>query len=52
LGKYAPSVEAVIDDTTFLPYEPLEMLKNGSFAKVPWLTGVDSQEGMPFSLGK
>lgn len=51
MGKYAPSVEAVIDENTFLPEEPIKMLREGNFAHVPWLNGVDSEEGLPFSTG-
>lgn len=49
LGKYAPSIEAVNDDTTFLPEAPIEMLKKGDFAHIPWISGVDSEEGLPFA---
>ncbi|CAL8090407.1 unnamed protein product [Orchesella dallaii] len=49
LGKYAPSIEAIQDETTFLPESPLEMLKKGKFAHIPWMTGVDREEGLPFA---
>lgn len=51
LGKYAPSVEAVVDKGTFLPDQPIELLKRGEFAKIPWMAGVDSEEGLPFATG-
>jgi len=51
LGKFAPSIDMVKDDENFLPESPLDLLKKGKFARIPWLTGVDAEEGLPFSTG-
>lgn len=44
LMVFAPVVE---DDTegSFLPDNPLNILKSGKYANVPWITGVNSAEG-------
>ncbi|CAL8105116.1 unnamed protein product [Orchesella dallaii] len=50
LAIYAPSIEAVLDENTFLTDEPLSLMKNGGIAShVPWLTGVNSEDGLIYS---
>ncbi len=33
-------------DGNFVPAEPIELLRNGNFSKIPWLTGVNAGEGL------
>lgn len=33
-------------DGDFIPDDPLKMLKNGTFQKLPWLLGVNGGEGL------
>ncbi|ODN06566.1 Venom carboxylesterase-6 [Orchesella cincta] len=50
LAIYAPSVEAVLDENTFLSDEPLTLMKNGGIVNnVPWLTGVNAEDGLIYS---
>jgi hypothetical protein len=47
---FAPSVEnsedsASTPDSIFLPDEPEKMLATGRFNRVPWISGVNSNEG-------
>ncbi|CAG7822766.1 unnamed protein product [Allacma fusca] len=49
LAQYSPSVETIIDDDTFLHANPYRILKSGNFSRVPWLTGVNSEEGLVYS---
>jgi len=39
-------VEKVHTIDTFLPANPLDLLNNGTFHKVPWMIGVNSGEGL------
>jgi len=50
LAIYAPSVESVLDENTFLTDEPYSLMKNGGIVnKVPWLTGVNADDGLIYS---
>ncbi|OXA51774.1 esterase E4 [Folsomia candida] len=50
IAIFKPSVEVDIrDGNTFLAEKPTEMAKRGDFTKVPWVTGVNSEEGLVFS---
>ncbi|CAL8073942.1 unnamed protein product [Orchesella dallaii] len=33
-------------DGDFIPDNPIDLLRNGSFAKIPWMTGVNAGEGL------
>ena len=53
LAMFTPSVEAVNDSNTFLVSKPRKILEDGKFVnKVPWITGVLSEEGLLYALGK
>ena len=49
---FVPTVETVKDERTFLGEQPEEVLKSGDFNKVPFLTGVNSHEGLIASARK
>lgn len=50
LAIYAPTAEAVADSNTFIGTEPLALMVNGSGMNyVPWLTGVNSEDGLLYS---
>ncbi|ODM98842.1 Venom carboxylesterase-6 [Orchesella cincta] len=44
---FAPSIEdsRKVLGTVFLPDHPISMLESGNFNRVPWITGVNDQEG-------
>lgn len=53
LAIYAPSKEGVWDHSTFLPDEPLTLLRNGSTVNsVPWMTGVNADDGLIYSASE
>lgn len=33
-------------DGNFVPAEPIELLRNGNFSKIPWMTGLNAGEGL------
>ena len=43
---FIPTIETVMHEDTFLPAHPLQMIKNGSLARIPWMAGVNSDEGL------
>jgi len=49
--QFGPSVELFQEDptTVFLPKSPLILLKEGIFNQVPWIVGVNEQEGILLS---
>ena len=49
LSIFAPSIEAVVDQNTFLHKHPYEILKAGEQNDVPWITGLNSDEGLLFT---
>ena len=50
---FTPSVEAVNDSNTFLVSKPRSILEDGKLVnKVPWITGVLSEEGLLYALGE
>ncbi|CAG7830460.1 unnamed protein product [Allacma fusca] len=52
LAMFTPSVESVNDSQTFLLSNPRKILEDGKFVnKVPWLTGILSEEGLLYALG-
>jgi hypothetical protein len=44
-------VETVQDENTFLPARPNDILRLGQINRVPWITGVTSEEGLLVSAG-
>lgn len=42
--SFTPVVESIENDA-FLPVHPLRVLKQGKYAPVPWISGVNSEEG-------
>lgn len=52
LAAFAPTVEAIKDERTFLSEHPKVTLANGKVVNnVPWLLGVNDQEGMIYAGG-
>ena len=49
---FRASVETVRDNSTFLSQHPEELLREGKFAKIPWMTGVNSAEGLVWMYRK
>jgi carboxylesterase type B len=49
LSVFVPTVEAVKDENAFITEDPLEIAKNESVNKVPWLAGVTADEGLMFT---
>jgi len=50
IAIFKPSVEVKSSDgSTFISELPLEMAKRGDYYKVPWIHGVNSEEGLIFS---
>jgi hypothetical protein len=43
---FKPTVEMENKEDVFLPDEPIELITRGKFQKVPFLTGVNSSEGL------
>jgi hypothetical protein len=43
---FKPTVEVENQDGVFLPAEPIDLITDGKFHKVPFLTGVNSSEGL------
>lgn len=43
---FKPTVEMENKEDVFLPDEPIELITHGKFQKVPFLTGVNSSEGL------
>lgn len=48
---FRPSIE-VDSPEPFLSKKPSDILKSGDFAKVPYITGVNSGEGLLYMIGK
>jgi carboxylesterase type B len=46
---FVPSVETIHGPQSFLVETPEQILKKGNFSKIPWLTGVNSEEGLIIS---
>ena len=51
-GFYGPTVEFVNDSLTFLPDTPKELVMAGKMTKVPWIVGVNANEGLLFGIRK
>lgn len=50
LAIYAPSKEYVLDNQTFLHDDPINLLKSGGISNaVPWLTGVNAEDGLIYT---
>ncbi|CAL8109732.1 unnamed protein product [Orchesella dallaii] len=47
---FAPVIERVKDGGEFLADEPAELLSSGRFSKIPWLVGVNSGEGLLYTV--
>ena len=52
IAIFAPTAEAIDDEDTFLSDSPLNLVQQGKFRPIPWLTGVLADEGLIFSAGK
>jgi carboxylesterase type B len=52
IAIFKPSLEIPYGSSTFISELPIEMAKRGNFTKVPWIHGVNSEEGLIFSAGK
>lgn len=52
LALFKPSLELVQNDNTFITESPFRLLAQGKFAQVPFMTGVNSHEGIIFSASK
>lgn len=48
---YGPTVEAVNDSSAFITEKPIEIMEAGKIAAVPFLSGVNSAEGLSFLIG-
>lgn len=48
---YGPIVEQVKDEKAFLTEEPETLLKEGNFNHVPWISGINSADGIIFANG-
>ena len=46
MSVFVPTVEIINDSDSFLVESPEKIMKKGNFNKVPWLTGVTSEEGL------
>ncbi|CAL8090398.1 unnamed protein product [Orchesella dallaii] len=46
---FTPTVEAVNDSSAFLIEDPLKSLEKGNFGKIPWIMGINADEGLLFS---
>ena len=49
---FLPVIEAVDDENSFLIEHPKKSLEDGKSAKVPWLTGINSAEGLLIAIRK
>jgi carboxylesterase type B len=49
LAIFAPTLEAVVDENTFLSKHPHKILESGEQNDVPWMTGLNSDEGLLFT---
>ncbi|ODM97679.1 Venom carboxylesterase-6 [Orchesella cincta] len=47
---FAPVIERVKDGGEFIADEPAELLSSGRFSKIPWLVGVNSGEGLLYTV--
>jgi len=53
MSVFVPSVEKLEKDVhSFLVEYPEEIMRKGTFNKVPWITGVNSEEGLITSTSK
>jgi hypothetical protein len=48
---FGPTIEVIDDKHAFLSEDPLITLQKGNFQKIPWITGVNSHEGLFGSAG-
>lgn len=49
---FVPVIENVKDGDEFLADDPKELISSGQYSKVPWLIGVNSGEGLLYSIRK
>ncbi|XP_021951286.1 venom carboxylesterase-6 [Folsomia candida] len=43
---FKPTIEVIDDDQAFLTKHPKEIIKSGNFSRLPWIAGVNSEEGL------
>jgi carboxylesterase 1 len=43
---FKPTIEVIDDDQAFLTKHPTEIIKSGNFSLVPWIAGINSEEGL------
>ena len=46
---FVPTVETVIDEETFLTDTPLNLLKAGKFLQIPFMIGMNLDDGLVLS---
>lgn len=52
LSVFKPSIEEIEDEEAFLTQDPLEIMKAGNISNpVPWIIGVNSEEGLAVATG-
>jgi len=49
-SAFGPTIESVMNNNTFLPAHPLELMKSQKINKVPWMTGVNAEEGLVYLI--
>ena len=49
---FLPVVETIDDEEAFLTEHPTSILERGDYDQVPWMTGVNSAEGLFIAIRK
>lgn len=49
---FVPVIERIKDGKEFLADDPTELISTGQYSQVPWLMGVNSGEGLLYTIRK
>lgn len=49
---FVPVIERIKDGDEFLADDPKDLIASGEYSKVPWLMGVNSGEGLLYTIRK
>jgi carboxylesterase type B len=51
-SAFGPTVEGFLNSNTFLPADPVVLMKSRRINAVPWMTGVNADEGLVYLIRK
>lgn len=49
---FKPTVEFIDDDQAFITKQPHEIVASGNYSRVPWIAGINSDEGLITAAGE